>query len=179
MSITIFEGADFTGKTTSIKNLIKQNSNNSVYIHFPIMSDDDYSEILKLSIKKLKLQKSDYENMRVLQNKFLFNIIENSNLILNMYCCGFDVYLDRYITSNIVYRYLFGLPNIQIPKVCIKVLNIASNNYNFHILVLPEKELARRMRQNIRNQDSLAKLMEKEKIIFAANKKYTKLLLNI
>lgn len=178
MSIIIFEGADFTGKTTAISNLIKNEKSSFIYIHFPIMTENDYSEILESAIKKIDLQKSDYENMLILQNKFLFNIIENSKLILDMYNCGFNVYLDRYILSNVVYRSVFGLPDIKIPDICSKILNISRNNHNLHILILPENELFQRMEESNRYKDSLAKLVEKKKIIFAVNKKYSDLILD-
>lgn len=176
MSITIFEGTDFAGKTTKAMSKMSE-TEPSIYIHFPIRKQSDvvggdFSDFRVCGSfidKDGKLLPLD-----VIQEVILVNITSNIVAILSYYNKGYHVYIDRFILSNIVYRQLHGVPitygcyGFFVTLAAQLLLSIAKHD----IMVPPNEVLAARHLASRRDESEFDKLNEQIENIYRTNEAY-------
>lgn len=169
--ITIVEGADFVGKTTfCLESCWAHSINNekTAYIHFPIRKADD---VIISHETKAKLVECDklVGNMAEIQHIILENIIKNAWPIFVLHFEGFNVYVDRYLLSNIVYRQLHNIPMEVINDRYVKILM----DYAEHKIMVCDDDLLReRCEANIIQGDELDTINERLDNVLKANKIY-------
>lgn len=177
--IKIIEGPDFAGKTTLAKQLFNEdtaNNINAIYVHFPIRNiKDDIIANFYIINNKPFIQCDDLNNksMDEIQDIILNNLIDNASTIIDLHNSGVNVYIDRYIMSNIVYRLVH---NISLPVIdntdCDNLIEIAET-----VLLLPNVDLLLERCNTDRGKknDLLDKINETEDKIILASYYYNKL----
>lgn len=169
--ITIVEGADFAGKTTYCLDKCwshVRNGERSAYIHFPIRKNDDViiSDLTETMFTECGELVGD---MTKIQHIILENIIVNAKSILALHSEGYNVYVDRYLLSNIVYRQLHNIPMEQVVDGFVKILmRIAKHE----IMVHDDEVLKERCKANTIYGDELDTINEQLENVLKANHIY-------
>jgi len=191
MSIIIVEGADYAGKTTTCMTIFDEESlwYNTVYIHFPIrditkdiiasdsaltsdnmVADDTNSRGCNGSFVECPPFKN--LTMTEIQDAILKNIVDNAKPIMRLWESGYRVIIDRYILSNLVYRYINHVPAPIIPddESFTTLMSVAE-----HCILSPDSSVLlerRRSDTRCKTNDVLDEVNEQEDNIISANQAY-------
>jgi hypothetical protein len=188
MSVTVYEGSDFAGKTTEALNMllscyVGQEQRNGIYIHFPIRKSTD---VVRVSVAPPSINKfkhcdpftnadGNLLDLNIIQEIILINIASNVDTILSYYDSGYDVFIDRFILSNFVYR---ALHNVPITSTCYNLCCTPSMERlmgiaNHVIMVPPDEVLATRHNANRgKDESEFDKLNEQIENIYRTNAIY-------
>ncbi len=115
MNLICYDGADFTGKTTSCvsrsNEILADNPRAQiVMVHFPIRNLGTDIKMINTSLQPEIFRlcaKFSHESMIKIQDIIADNIEANSWILLELAKQGFHVIIDRFIYSNIVYRRMY------------------------------------------------------------------------
>lgn len=152
--IIYFDGADFAGKTTScamMRDRILADTPDAAIamIHFPIRDLASDIKMLNTDIQPnifYLCGKFNGKNITEIQDIIAENIEANSWIIKQLYVQGFNIIVDRYVFSNIIYRQLYCPESLTLSQFYAKYPRSADvmTITECHILTPDISELLRR-----------------------------------
>jgi hypothetical protein len=162
MTITIYEGADYVGKTTKAITDAKQN--NGIYVHFPIRYENDVRNYSCVPCKFTYIAFESLENISQIQEIILQNIINNCEEILRLHKNNANVFIDRFAMSNYVYRKLLcsnmSEDYFDAPRKNLLIVKVLSHA-NINILTCSIEIIKDRMKDRIESETYIDIVTEK------------------
>lgn len=187
--IICYDGADFTGKTTSCSNrrdaILAENPGAAiVMVHFPIRNLSSDIEMINTNLQPEIFHLCDKlsgKSMIEIQDAIAKNIEVNSWILLELRVQNFTVIIDRFIYSNIVYRRMYCGQTIELDdfmknyEYAARVIKTAEINILTEPIEVLIARKALRYSTEMPNEGTIDMINEENENINRANEEFKKL----